>query len=115
MKGPSGSPFENGWYTLDVKFPTEYPYKPPNIRFCNKMYHPNINTSGEICLDILKDQWSPTLSLFKVLLSISSLLMDPNPNDPLNVNVARIYKQDKQKYIENAKLWTSVYATKIEL
>ncbi len=113
MKGPTESPFENGIFTLDITFPTEYPFKPPIIKFLNKMYHPNINTLGAICLDILKDQWSPALSVFKVLLSISSLLADPNPNDPLNADVAGIYKQNKEKYIATAKEWTKLYANKI--
>ena len=86
--GPKGSPFESGVFHLTIKFPTTYPFKPPEVKFVTPVYHPNINKGGSICLDILKDQWSPALSVSKVLLSICSLLTDPNPNDPLEADVA---------------------------
>merc|ERR1712188_300841 len=59
--GPAGSPFEGGIFFVDIHFPTDYPFKPPRIQFKTKLYHPNINGNGSICLDILKDQWSPAL------------------------------------------------------
>jgi len=110
IKGPVDSPYDNGKFSLDITFPTEYPFKPPVIKFFNKIYHPNISTSGAICLDILKDQWSPALSVFKVLLSISSLMADPNPNDPLSPDVAAVYKNNRELYIKTAKEWTLQYA-----
>lgn len=110
MNGPIDSPFEGGKFTLDIVFPLEFPFKPPIIKFKNKMYHPNISTIGLICLDILKDQWSPALSIFKVLLSINSLLADPNPNDPLNPDVATVYKNDRDFYNKMAREWTQNFA-----
>lgn len=108
--GPPDSPYEGGVFKLDIKFTNEYPFKPPKVIFTTKIYHPNINSNGSICLDILKNQWSPALTIAKVLLSISSLLTDPNPDDPLEVDIANIYKNDIEKYNENAKEWTIKYA-----
>lgn len=108
--GPSDTPYEGGIFNLIITFPNDYPFKPPKISFCTKCYHPNIDDIGNICLDILKTQWSPILNVSKLLLSISSLLSDPNPNDPLNHTVANIYKSDKEQFNKNAREYTLKYA-----
>ena len=113
LLGPTESPYESGVFYLDIKFPEEYPFKPPRIYFITKIYHPNINSNGGICLDILKDQWSPALTISKVLLSICSLLTDPNPDDPLAPEPARIYKKNRDRYNIIAKEWTAKYAIDI--
>ena len=82
ITGPSGSPYAGGIFFLDIHFPIDYPFKPPKVVFRTKIYHCNVNSSGHICLDILKDNWSPALTISKVLLSICSLLTDPNPRRP---------------------------------
>ena len=108
--GPADSPFQGGVFMLSIRFPSDYPFKPPIVTFKTKIYHPNINASGGICLDILKSQWSPALTISKVLLSILSLLTDANPDDPLMPEIARIYRNDREAYNETAKAWTQQYA-----
>jgi ubiquitin-conjugating enzyme E2 D/E len=109
--GPVDSPFQGGMFSLSIRFPSDYPFKPPIVTFKTKIYHPNINASGGICLDILKSQWSPALTISKVLLSILSLLTDANPDDPLMPEIARIYRNDREAYNATAREWTQQYAT----
>uniref|UniRef100_A0A453KLN1 UBC core domain-containing protein n=1 Tax=Aegilops tauschii subsp. strangulata TaxID=200361 RepID=A0A453KLN1_AEGTS len=80
------------------------------VRFLTKIYHPNIDKLGRICLDILKDKWSPALQIRTVLLSIQALLSAPNPDDPLADNVAKHWKANETEAVETAKEWTRVYA-----
>lgn len=108
--GPNNSPFQGGVFNLSIYFPTDYPFKAPKVFFDTKIYHPNINTNGGICLDILKESWSPALTVSKLLLSICSLLTDPNPDDPLEIEIANEYKTDLKKYKDTARRWTSEYA-----
>ena len=108
--GPSGTPYEGGLFQLDIQFPTDYPFKPPKVTFITKVYHPNINSAGGICLDILKDQWTPSLTIGKVLLSISSLLTDANPKDPLVPEIARIYETNRPMFDKIARECTQMYA-----
>lgn len=113
MKGPEKSPYEEGVFKLSIDFPDNYPFSPPLVNFITRIYHCNINNSGGICLDILKDQWSPALTINKILLSIISLLNDPNPEDPLVPEIAEVYLNDREKYIENAKRHTNIYAKQL--
>ncbi|XP_072492845.1 ubiquitin-conjugating enzyme E2 D4 isoform X1 [Notamacropus eugenii] len=108
--GPNDSPYQGGVFFLTIHFPTDYPFKPPKVAFTTKIYHPNINSNGSICLDILRSQWSPALTVSKVLLSICSLLCDPNPDDPLVPEIAHTYKADREKYNRLAREWTQKYA-----
>ncbi|CAN6195531.1 unnamed protein product, partial [Urochloa humidicola] len=109
--GPSQSPYEGGVFKLELFLPEEYPMAPPKVRFLTKIYHPNIDKLGRICLDILKDKWSPALQIRTVLLSIQALLSAPNPDDPLADNVAKHWKANEIEAVETAKEWTRVYAS----
>ena len=108
--GPLDTPYEGGIFRLKIYFPPAYPFKPPLVQFITKVYHPNIAPNGNICLDILKEQWSPALTIPKVLLSISSLLTEPNPDDPLVSDIAMLYKHDINKFNNIARQWTELYA-----
>jgi ubiquitin-conjugating enzyme E2 D/E len=108
--GPTDTPYAGGVFNLEIHFPSDYPFKPPKVVFITKIYHPNISSQGNICLDILKNQWSPALTIGKVLLSICSLLADPNPSDPLMPDIADIYMKNKSAYEANAREWTRRYA-----
>jgi len=108
--GPTNTPYANGVFNLEIQFPPDYPFKPPKIRFVTKVYHCNINAQGGICLDILKDNWSPALTISKVLLSICSLFSDPNPDDPLVPDIAKLYKTDRKKHDATALEYTKKYA-----
>ena len=108
--GPESTPYEGGIFNLEIKFPVEYPFKPPKITFITKVYHCNINNSGGICLDLLKDSWSPAINISKLLLCICSLLAEPNPNDPLVPEIAELYKNNRILHDEIAKNHTIEYA-----
>jgi ubiquitin-conjugating enzyme E2 D/E len=109
--GPADTPYQGGMFKLLIHFGADYPFKPPHIQFITKIYHPNINAAGAICLDILKSQWSPALTISKVLLSISSLLSEPNPDDPLVTDIANQYRTDRSAYDKTAQCWTATYAS----
>jgi ubiquitin-conjugating enzyme (huntingtin interacting protein 2) len=91
--------------------PDSYPFQPVKMKFITKVYHPNVSSaSGAICLDILKDAWSPVLTLKSTLISLQSLLCSPEPNDPQDAEVAKHYTTSKNSFDETARYWTQIYA-----
>ena len=112
IEGPSASPYANGLFRLELFLPDDYPMCAPKLRFLTKIYHPNIDRLGRICLDVLKDNWSPALQIRTILLSIQALLAAPNPDDPLANDVATEWKNDENRAVEVAKEWTAKYASK---
>merc|ERR1711967_44082 len=113
IAGPQSSPYEGGIFKLELFLPAEYPMVPPKVRFLTKIYHPNIDKLGRICLDILKDKWSPALQIRTVLLSIQALLSAPNPDDPLANDVADHWKSDEKGAIDTAREWTRRHAMSV--
>ena len=110
ITGPAGSPYAGGVFFLSMHFPTDYPFHAPKIVFETKIYHCNINAQGHICVSFLKDEWSPILTVPKMLLMICSLLTDANPDDPLVPDIAQLYKTNRALHDERAKEWTRKYA-----
>ena len=94
LTGPPGTPYEGGFFHCELFLTADYPMTPPKVLFRTKIYHPNIDKLGRICLDILKDKWSPALQIRSVLLSIQVLLSGPNLDDPLDESVAEHFKAD---------------------
>ncbi|KAL6182673.1 hypothetical protein ACLB2K_044088 [Fragaria x ananassa] len=106
-----GTPYEGGTFQIDISLPDAYPFEPPKMQFTTKVWHPNISSqSGAICLDILKDQWSPALTLKTALLSVQALLSAPQPDDPQDAVVAQQYLRDYQTFVGTARYWTESFA-----
>ncbi|XWS60216.1 hypothetical protein CRYUN_Cryun07bG0016500 [Craigia yunnanensis] len=111
IPGPVGTPYEGGSFEIDIILPDGYPFEPPKMKFVTKVWHPNISSqSGAICLDILKDQWSPALTLKTALLSIQALLSAPEPDDPQDAVVAQQYLREYQTFVGTARYWTESFA-----
>ena len=96
--GPDDTIWEGGIFQLKMVFSEEYPIKPPTVVFITKMFHPNIYVNGNICLDILKENWSPTYDVIAILSSIQLLLNEPNPQSPANGEAADLFVRNKREY-----------------
>ena len=111
IKGPSETPYENGKFQIDIRIPDNYPFSPPKMQFDTRIWHPNVSSqTGAICLDILKDEWSPALSIRTALISIQALLNSAEPDNPQDAVVAKQYKEDRELFNKTAAEWTDIHA-----
>lgn len=112
IDGPLDTPYQGGIFKLEIFYTDEYPNVPPKVRFLNKIYHPNVDGWGRICLDILKDKWSPIIQMRTLGLSLIALISSPNLDDPLDAAVAKHFREDPEGAKETAKEWTLKFAKK---
>ncbi|SPP86359.1 ubiquitin-conjugating enzyme E2-22 kDa-like [Drosophila guanche] len=111
IAGPPDTPYEGGKFVLDIKVPPNYPFSPPRVRFVTAIWHPNISSvTGNICLDLLKDNWVAAMSLRTMLLSVQVLLGSPEPDDPQDAVVGRQFKSNHQMFLLTAQHWTNACA-----
>ncbi|ODV91850.1 hypothetical protein CANCADRAFT_78119 [Tortispora caseinolytica NRRL Y-17796] len=96
--GPADTPYEDGTFRLVLQFDEQYPNKAPVVRFVSEMFHPNVYATGDLCLDILQNRWSPTYDVAAILTSIQSLLNDPNTSSPANAEASALYKDHRKQY-----------------
>lgn len=118
LLGAEGTPYEGGVFKLDIQIPNNYPFQPPHVRFLTQIYHPNIDTAGRICLDVLKSpptgSWKPAHNLHTILTSIQLLVAEPNPDDGLMADISSEYKQRRPTFNAKAKEWTHKYAMGVQ-
>ncbi len=113
IEAPADSIYAGGKFGLVVTLPQDYPFKPPQVNFATRIYHPNVTNDnvGNICLGILKvENWKPASRLLSVLEAIRSLLIEPQPDDPLEARIADEYRRDRKEFDKNAKSYVQRYA-----
>jgi ubiquitin-conjugating enzyme (huntingtin interacting protein 2) len=126
--GPPDTPYEGGTYVVDIKIPQEYPFRPPQMFFKTKLWHPNVSSQtvrvaiaifnihfaniskGAICLDTLGTAWSPVLTIKSALLSLQSLLSTPEPKDPQDAEVASMLMKNPEQFQRVAREWAIKHA-----
>merc|ERR1711879_148362 len=110
IEGPEKTPYEKGSFSLELEMPPEYPFKAPKVKFLTKIYHPNVKSDGQLCNEVLNDGWSPQLKIPEVLMTIRQVLVEPNPDNPLEPEIAQQFKENRTAFNKTAKEWTKKYA-----
>ncbi|RNF23390.1 ubiquitin-conjugating enzyme [Trypanosoma conorhini] len=112
LTGPEGTPFAGGVFHVALYFEGGYPEVPPRGVFRTKIFHPNVAEKGDICVNVLKRDWTPSLGLRHVLMVIRCLLIEPNAESALNEEAARLILEDYDSYRRKAEMMTKVHAMK---
>jgi len=110
LDGPAGTPYEGGFFRTKLVFCKGFPSQPPKGFFLTKIFHPNVASNGEICVNTLKKDWKPDLGIKHILLTIKCLLIVPNPESALNEEAGKLLLEDYDEYFSRAKLFTEVHA-----
>lgn len=110
LEGPSGTVYEGGVFFITMSIPEDYPFKPPTVRFKTRIYHPNIDSQGRVCVDLIASNWTATNTLYKVIEGILSLLYVCQPEDALVPAIGDMYINDHSEFVRMAKLWTERYS-----
>lgn len=104
---PDSAPYNKGAFRIEMVFPAEYPFKPPRITFKTRIYHPNIDEKGQVCLPIISaENWKPATKTDQVLESLIALVNAPEPEHPLRGDLAEEYTKDKKRFFKNAEEFT---------
>ncbi|KAG0473524.1 hypothetical protein HPP92_014904 [Vanilla planifolia] len=112
IDGPAGTPYENGIFRMKLLLSHDFPQSPPKGYFITKIFHPNIATNGEICVNTLKKDWNPSLGLRHVLTVVRCLLIEPFPESALNEQAGKMLLEDYDEYAKHARLYTGIHALK---
>lgn len=104
---PDNPPYNKGAFRIEINFPAEYPFKPPKINFKTKIYHPNIDEKGQVCLPIIStENWKPATRTDQVVQALIALINDPEPEHPLRTDLAEEFLRDRRKFMKNAEDYT---------
>ncbi|KAI0288649.1 ubiquitin-conjugating enzyme/RWD-like protein [Russula brevipes] len=111
IQGPEGTPYQGGYFRVKFEFTEEFPAAPPKCWFATKIFHPNVSSTGEICVNTLKKDWKSSYGIGHILVTIKCLLIYPNPDSALDEEAGKLLQENYESYCQRAKLITSVHAT----